>query len=185
MPTNGSKIMELNLVKNHIRNRPYMGGIIRDADRVKESEEIFTPTLIVQESLDLLELECPNCFKDPEKTFLDNCCGDGQFLGEILIRKMENGIDFRTALLSIYGVDIMLDNVERCRKHLLCGREEFRYIVDKNIVCNDALDYHYKFDDTTSTSHIEAMNLPVPNKIKTPKKKIEIKEVENNFGSLF
>jgi hypothetical protein len=61
---------------------------------------------------------------------------------------MENGIDFETALSTIYGVDLMEDNVELCRERLLCGRHDLRHIVEKNIVCADGLRYHYRFDDS-------------------------------------
>ena len=136
----------LDNVISHIRNRPYMSGIERDKLRVKETEEIFTPTVLVQQSLDIFEQNNPNCFIETNKTFLDNSCGDGQFLGEVLIRKMENGIDFESALSTIYGVDLMPDNVKLCQDRLLCGREDLRHIVEQNIVCADALKYHYRFD---------------------------------------
>jgi hypothetical protein len=123
-----------------------MSGIERDKLRVKETEEIFTPTVLVHDCLDLLETIHPNCFTDYTKTFIDNSCGDGQFLGEVLIRKMENGIDFESALSTIYGVDLMPDNVKLCQDRLLCGREDLRHIVEQNIVCADALRYHYRFD---------------------------------------
>ena len=63
-----------------------------------------------------------------------------------LIRKMENGSTFEQALKTIYGVDLMPDNVKLCQDRLLCGREDLRHIVEKNIVCADALRYHYRFD---------------------------------------
>ena len=83
-----------------------------------------------------------------DKTFLDNSCGDGQFLSEVLIRKLENGIDFKTALSTIYGVDLMEDNVNLCQDRLLCGQEDLRYIVEKNIVQANSLEYNYLFGDT-------------------------------------
>lgn len=131
---------------DHIRNHSYMSGVERDRVRVKQTEEIFTPTKLVQSSLDLLESQNPSMFKDPSKTFIDNSCGDGQFLGEILIRKIENGSTFEQALSTVYGVDMMQDNVDLCRKRLLCGYEHLRHIVEQNIVCADALRYHYRFD---------------------------------------
>jgi len=125
-----------------------MSGIDRDRARVKATGEVFTPTPLVREILDTLD---PTLFTDPTKTFLDPTCGDGQFLGEVLIRKVENGIDFETALGSIYGVDLMQDNVELCRERLLCGRKDLRHIVEKNIVCHDALTYDYSFNGTNKT----------------------------------
>lgn len=142
-----------------------MSGIERDKVRVKATGEVFTPTSLVQEILDKLD---PALFSDPTKTFLDPSCGDGQFLGEVLIRKLENGIDFETALGSIYGVDLMQDNVELCRERLLCGREDLRHIVKQNIVCADGLRYHYRFDNSEPYDDEE-----------------KEKQFQERFGSLF
>ena len=87
-------------------------------------------------------------FTDPTKTFIDPSCGNGQFLYEVLARKLENGSTFEQALSTVYGVDLMMDNVEECRKRLLCGKEELRHIVERNIVCHDALTYDYSFNGT-------------------------------------
>ena len=135
--------MKLNDIKNHINSFPYMAGTDRSQERIYENGEVFTPTELVQEILDKIPTEI---FIDPNKTYLDPSCGDGQFLGEVLIRKVENGIDFEQALSTIYGVDLMQDNVDLCRERLLCGQEHLRPIVEKNIVCADALRYHYRFD---------------------------------------
>ena len=123
-----------------------MSGIDRNNLRVKATAEVFTTTVLVQKCLD--DLPDQTVFSDQTKTFLDNSCGDGQFLSEVLIRKLENGIDFETALSTIYGVDMMQDNVELCRERLLCGRDDLKHIVEQNIVCADALTYHYRFDGT-------------------------------------
>ena len=130
---------------NHIRHRDYMSGVERDHSRVKATGEVFTPTPLVQEILEQIPVDQ---FKDPTKTFLDPSCGDGQFLGEVLIRKMENGSTFEQALSTVYGVDLMQDNVDECRKRLLCGRTHLQHIVDRNIVCHDALTYDYSFNGT-------------------------------------
>lgn len=129
----------------HARNREYMSGVERDKLRIKQTAEIFTPTILVQEMLDNLEDKNSTIFSDPTKTYLDNSCGDGQFLGEVLICKMENGVSFEQALESIYGVDIMQDNVDLCRDRLLCGQEHLRHIVEKNIQCRDAIKFGYNF----------------------------------------
>lgn len=157
--------MKIEEVIDHIRNRSYMGGVDRDKLRVKATGEVFTPTALVQEIIEHLPI---GQFRDPNKTFLDNSCGDGQFLGEVLIRKMEHGAAFEQALSTIYGVDLMQDNVNLCRERMLCGREDFRHIVEKNIVCADGLRYHYRFDNTT----------PYDNEAKALEK-------EELFGSLF
>jgi hypothetical protein len=126
----------------HLRNWN-VDCVVRDAARIKKTGEIFTPTALVQEMLDQIPAIQ---FADATKTFLDPSCGNGQFLSEVLIRKLENGIDFSTALGTIYGVDIMLDNVETCRDRLLCGLEQYRRIVEKNIVCADFLTYDCSFE---------------------------------------
>lgn len=133
----------LSNVIDHIRNRSYMSGVDREKNRVKSTGEVFTPTSLVQDTLNKIPNEQ---FTDTSKTFLDPSCGDGQFLGEVLIRKMENGSTFEQALSTIYGVDLMEDNVDLCRERLLCGREDLRHIVEQNIVCADGLRYHYRFD---------------------------------------
>ena len=127
----------------HLRDRNYMSGVERDKLRVKSTGEVFTPTPLVSEVLNNLPVDD---FTDPTKTFCDPSCGDGQFLSEVLIRKLENGIDFETALSTIYGVDLMIDNVDLCRERLLCGREDLRHIVEKNIQCKDGLKFGYNFN---------------------------------------
>ena len=140
--------LTLEEVIDHIRNRLYMSGVERTQARVKSTAEVFTPTPLVQEVLDQL---LQSLFVDVTKTFLDNSCGDGQFLSEVLIRKMEHGSTFEQALSTIYGVDLMEDNVTLCRDRLLCGQEQYQHIVEKNIVCHDALTYDYSFNGTSKT----------------------------------
>jgi type I restriction-modification system DNA methylase subunit len=116
--------------------------VVRETERIKAHGEVFTPTYLVREIVDKL----PNKnFEDPTYTFLDNSCGNGQFLSEVLIKKLEHGHDFIISLSTIYGVDIMTDNVIICQNRLLCGIEDLRHIVEKNIVCADALTYDYSF----------------------------------------
>ena len=136
-------MIDLNKIKDHINNRPYMSGIQRDNLRVKATGEIFTPIELVNEILDKHPKEL---FTDPNKTVIDPAVGDGQFLGQVLIRKVENGIDFEQALSTIYGVDIMQDNVKLTQDRLLCGAEHLRHIVQKNIIVGDALRVHTRFD---------------------------------------
>tara|TARA_R110002124_G_scaffold284411_1_gene461643 strand:+ start:2782 stop:3255 length:474 start_codon:yes stop_codon:yes gene_type:complete len=135
----------LKTISNHLFDRGYMSGTDREHSRVKATGEVFTPTPLVEEILDKMDAEL---FIDSTKTFLDPACGDGQFLASVLYRKLQNDIDFEVALSTIYGVDLMPDNVKLCQDRLLCGREDLRHIVEKNIVCADGLRYHYRFDDS-------------------------------------
>jgi hypothetical protein len=146
----------------HSRNRDYMGGIERDKLRVKETAEVFTPTELVIEMLDKLEESNPELFKDPMKTYLDPSCGDGQFLSEVVIRKMErSGCTLEEALSTIYGVELMEDNVKLCKERLAGPEptEEIYKILDTNIVCSDALTYHYRFDGTHPTGSLTEIKL--------------------------
>lgn len=137
----------LSEVISHIRNRAYMEGVERDQLRVKATGEVFTPTELVREILEQIPIEQ---FADPTKTFIDNSCGDGQFLGEILIRKIENGSTFEEALSTIYGTDLMIDNVDLCRERLLCRQEHLRHIVEKNIQYRNGLKFGYHFEQMGS-----------------------------------
>jgi len=142
--------LALEEVIDHIRNRSYMSGVQRTQARVKSTGEVFTPTELVREVLENMDIEK---FKDPSKTFLDPACGDGQFLGEVLIRKMENGSTFEQALSTIYGVDLMQDNVDECRKRLLCGSQDPKHIstVEQNIYQADGLKFSYEFKPMSKT----------------------------------
>lgn len=138
-----------NFIK-YSRDREYMSGVERDKLRIKQTAEVFTPTELVQEMLDKLEEQDPTLFSDPNKTFLDNSCGDGQFLSEVVIRKMEKGgCSLEQALKTTYGVELMEDNVIECRKRLAGPNPtpEILKIVESNIVCHDALTYDYKFGE--------------------------------------
>jgi hypothetical protein len=134
----------------HCRNRKYMSGVERDKHRIKQTAEVFTPTPLVQEMLYKLEQEDPTLFSDSTKTFLDNSCGDCQFLSEVVIKKMEkSGCSLEEALSTTYGVEFMEDNVIECKKRL-AGPEptdEIWEILNKNIVHHDALTYDYKFGE--------------------------------------
>lgn len=170
----------LNKVVNHLRDREYMSGVERDKSRVKATGEVFTPTPLVQEILEQLP---PQQFTDINKTFLDPSCGDGQFLSEVIIKKMENGSTYEQALATTYGVDLMSDNCIECIKRLygvngiptivqLDGNDmphnwrapglKAVFVVDGkicNIVCADGLEYDYSFGthdmEPTSTKLFE------------------------------
>lgn len=116
-----------------------------DKAKIKEQGQVFTPTALVDKCLTDLEKLSPYAFIDPQKTFCDTMAGNGQFLVNILKKKMSNGIDHKTALETIYGVELDCDSVVECKDRLLLGNESLRHIVDKNIVCHDALTYDYSF----------------------------------------
>ena len=140
----------LKLYIDHARNRGYMSGVERDKLRVKQTAEVFTNTPLVQEMLTELEKQDPSIFSDPSKTFLDNSCGDGQFMSEVVIKKMEtSGCSLIQALSTTYGVELMEDNVIECRARLAGPNPtpEILEIVNRNIVHHNALTYHYMFGE--------------------------------------
>lgn len=80
------------------------------------------------------------------KTFLDPTCGNGQLLAPVAIIKKELG--HKDWLETIYGVDLMEDNVlETCERLLAIAgdTEENRKIVENNIRQADGLIYDYSF----------------------------------------
>lgn len=137
---------------------------IKSKKRVTEHGEVFTNEREVKAMCDLVAQECDRI----DSRFLEPACGDGNFLAEILTRKLttvkklykSNPYDFERysvlAITSLYGVDIMQDNVAECRARLfklwdkeyksVCKkavsdetREAVKYILSKNILCGNAL----------------------------------------------
>ena len=118
-------------------------------ERRKETAEDFTPEFLVNEMLDKLPADV---WSDPKKTFLDNSAGNGNFLVAILRRKLAAGHPPLQALSTIYGVELMPDNVEEMKDRLLIElpsltpeeSKQARKIINHNIVCHDALTWDYE-----------------------------------------
>ena len=99
---------------------------IKSRERVREHGEVFTAEREVKAMLDLVKDETENI----DSTFLEPACGDGNFLDEVLRRKLavckkrygKSAADYEKfsflACTTLYGVDIMADNVARCRERL-------------------------------------------------------------------
>lgn len=137
---------------------------VKSKKRVSDHGEVFTNEREVNAMLDLVKQETERI----TSRFLEPACGEGAFLKEILRRKLEvvkksskknveaYERDSILALASLYGVDILEDNVEICRNNLFeiwnmeytqytkkaandqC-REIAKFILRKNILCGDAL----------------------------------------------
>jgi hypothetical protein len=122
-------------IVNHLRNRDYMSGVERDKSRIKATGEVFTPTLQAQEILNTLP---DNLFTNTQKSFIDPSCGDGQFLAEIIIKKVEQGSTYHQALSTTYGVDLMPDNCLECIRRLyMCSDSEIREFGHDTVVEQD------------------------------------------------
>jgi SAM-dependent methyltransferase len=133
--------------------------------RVADHGEVYTGKREVNAMLDLVKQETERI----ESRFLEPACGTGNFLTEILERKLrivesrygKSQIEYERygvlAVSSVYGIDILEDNVIECRKRLFdifnqrytsifkeAAKEECRdavkYILGKNIIWGNALD---------------------------------------------
>ena len=121
--------------------------------RRKQTAEDFTPLALVDEMLDKLPAEV---FSDPSKTFLDNSAGNGNFLVRVLARKLKAGHPPLQALSTVFGVELMADNVEEMRDRMLqvllehhpslddTQKAQAIDIINHNIVCHDALTWDYE-----------------------------------------
>ena len=138
---------------------------VKSRERVATHGEVFTAEREVKAMCDLVKPETERI----DSRFLEPACGDGNFLAEILTRKLaceqirkyrKSSYDWeRNSLLalgSLYGVDILADNCEACRErlyglweeeyHKVCKKEcnddtsaAARFILSRNIVCGNAL----------------------------------------------
>lgn len=103
------------LVEEKLNEHSYMEGVERTVERVSATAEIFTPTALVIEILRYIDLE----MLSPGKTVLDPACGDGQFLvAAKWVKVFHFGMSESDALSEIYGVDLMRDNVDLCKRRL-------------------------------------------------------------------
>jgi len=137
---------------------------IKTKKRVLDHGEVFTSEREVNAMLDLVKQETERI----DSRFLEPACGDGNFLSNVLERKLDivaknyknSQKEFEKysliAISCIYGIDILEDNAQECRERLssileeryqLIFKESFsdellkciRFMLDKNIIHGDAL----------------------------------------------
>ena len=102
-------------VASLVDRHEYMQGVERTVERVRATGEVFTPTPLVISMLQRI----PLARFAPGKRVLDPACGDGQFLAAAKwVKVIAFGMSEDEALSDIYGVDIMRDNVDLCRRRL-------------------------------------------------------------------
>ena len=138
---------------------------VKSKKRVTDHGEVFTNQREVNAMLDLVKHETERI----DSRFLEPACGDGNFLAEVLRRKLavvdsrysKSQVEWERysviAVSSIYGVDILEDNAAECRDRLLgiyldwyskifkqvnndCVRS-VRFLLSRNILWGDALDF--------------------------------------------
>lgn len=137
---------------------------VKSRDRVRNHGEVFTAPREVNAMLDLVKDETERI----DSRFLEPACGDGNFLAEILRRKLavcdrrygHSVADWERASFlsctSVYGIDLLADNVAGCRERLfgiwraawmkvagessVCPLEPvIRFVFEANILCGNAL----------------------------------------------
>lgn len=143
-----------------------MAEQVKSKKRVTDHGEVFTNEREVKAMLDLVKHETERI----DSRFLEPACGNGNFLAEVLQRKL-NVVDQRysksqieweryavLAISSIYGVDILEDNAQECRDRLFnifnerytdlfrdkCKgecRRSAKFLFGRNILWGDALDF--------------------------------------------
>lgn len=137
---------------------------IKSPHRVLKYAEVLTSPREVNAMLDFVKQETERI----DSRFLEPACGTGNFLIEILRRKLkiienryyQSQIEFErasfTAISSLYGIDLLQDNVEHCRARLFNEFQtlynklfkskinkyflkSLKFVLDRNIICGDAL----------------------------------------------
>lgn len=107
--------------------------------RVKQTGEIFTPIDLCVKMIKQIPEEK---LRDPNATFLDNSCGDGNFL-VALLKVLCNYHDRDHVLANmIYGIDLMPDNIGTAKDRLGLTPDHPGW---DHIVCADGLTYDYSF----------------------------------------
>ena len=136
-------------------------ALVKSKQRVTDHGEVFTPAWLVEDMLDLVHNEAERI----DSRFLEPACGSGNFLIPVLRRKLATvharygQSDFEKrhhalfALMCVYGIELLDDNVADCRQSLLEVLFEYlgtgspdewfaaaRVVVHANIVHGDALE---------------------------------------------
>lgn len=96
--------------------------LVKSKERVKKYAEVYTPEWCVKKMCDMCDEESGgHAFDRIETTFLEPACGNGNFIAEIIRRKLllcKTDEDAVTACGSVYGIDILPDNVQECRERI-------------------------------------------------------------------
>lgn len=134
--------------------------LVKSKQRVADHGEVFTPAWMVESMLDLVKGETERI----DSRFLEPACGSGNFLVQILKRKLAaveakyRSSDFERrhyallGLMCIYGIELLSDNIAECRANLLAIFAEYlgidesddlhraaSYVLARNLVHGDAL----------------------------------------------
>ena len=116
----------------------------------KKTQEYFTPYSIVKRMCDKIP---DSDWSDPTKTFLEPSFGSGQFVVYIVWNRIQHGVDWETTLNTLYGVELMADNVLECHDRVIelltklnIDFDEYtaRKIMKENLVCSDFFKWDFE-----------------------------------------
>ena len=116
----------------------------------KNTQEFFTPYSIVKRMCDKIP---DSDWSDPTKAFLESSFGNGQFVVYIVWNRIQHGVDWQTALKTLYGVELMADNVLECHDRVIdlltklgieFDERTARKIMKKNLVCSDFFKWDFE-----------------------------------------
>ena len=112
--------------------------IERSDERIKVTQEVFTPMELVESMIDDIEIQL---LQDPESTFIDNSAGCGNFLIALKKRLLEYHTEEHILNHMLYAVEYMEDNHKELCANLGVSVDHPHY------VCADALTYDYSFGE--------------------------------------
>lgn len=116
----------------------------------KSTQEFFTPYEIVKKMCDKIPDED---WQNPSKTFCEPCFGNEQFVIYIIWNRIQHGIDWRTALETLYGVELIESNVDETKERIidLFDKLNIEYdkdvayeIMNRNLVCSDFFEWDFE-----------------------------------------
>jgi hypothetical protein len=119
-------------------NQEVGSTIERSDERIKETQEVFTPQELVESMIDDISLKI---LQDPNSTFIDNSAGCGNFLVGLKNRLLKYHTEDHILNHMLYAVEMMEDNHKE-----LCARLGVS-TTHPNYVCADALLYDYSFGE--------------------------------------
>lgn len=119
-------------------NQDVGSSIDRSDERIKETQEVFTPIDLVESMINDIEIDI---LKDPSSTFIDNSAGCGNFLVALKNRLCQYHDEQHVLDNMLYAVEYMEDNHKE-----LCSKLGVS-IDHPHYVCADALAYDYSFGE--------------------------------------
>lgn len=117
----------------------------KSKERVSKLGEVYTPAPIVDDMHALIGTKkvAPGIWSDPTMIYLEPTCGNGQFVVAAVQKKIDSGLTPYEAVNTVFGMDIMQDNVDECRervyalvKPLVRGKramDDIRCVIVNNI----------------------------------------------------